>query len=81
VKFGYADQGTGATINPDGTYNLPAAVFTGPPQLNEIRVNASGLSVALFCTMAVDSGGPGGVGVPDAASPTPTGALVSFQIQ
>jgi hypothetical protein len=31
--------------------------------------------------MAVDSGGPDGVGVPDAASPTPTDALVTFQIQ
>jgi hypothetical protein len=31
--------------------------------------------------MAVDSGGPDGVGVPDAASPTPTGLLNTFSIQ
>ncbi len=81
VNFGFADQGTGATIAGDGTYNLPAAVFTGPTQLNEIKVNASGLSVALVCTMAVDAGGPNGVGVPDLASPTPTSLLNTFNIQ
>jgi hypothetical protein len=82
VNFGFADQGTGATpLNPDGTYNLPPAVFTDPQALNEIKVNASGLSVALVCTMAVDSGGPDGVGVPDQASPTPTGLLNTFSIQ
>ncbi len=81
VNFGFADQGTGATVQPDGTYLLPPAVFTGPTQLNEIKVNASGLSVALVCTMAVDSGGPDGVGVPDQASPTPTSLLSTFNIQ
>ena len=81
VNFGFADQGTGATVNADGTYALPAAVFTGPTQLNEIKVNASGLSVALVCTMAVDAGGPDGVGVPDQASPTPTNLLNTFNIQ
>ena len=30
VNFGFADQGTGATVNPNGTYSLPAAVFTAP---------------------------------------------------
>ena len=81
VNFGYADQGTGATLNPNGTYALPASVFTAPEALNEIKVNASGLSVALVCTMAVDSGGPDGVSVPDAASPTPSDLLVTFDIQ
>ena len=81
VNFGFADQGTGATINGDGTYALPSAVFTAPPTPNEIKVNASGLSVALRCTMAVDAGGPDGVGVPDAASPTPTDLLITFDIQ
>jgi hypothetical protein len=58
-------------------------VFTGPPQLNEIKVNASGLSVALVCTMAVDAGGPYGPTppVPDQASPTPTNLLSTFNIQ
>jgi hypothetical protein len=81
VNFGFADQGTGATVNPNGTYALPAAVFTAPQTLNEIKVNASGLSVALRCTMAVDSGGPNGVGIPDQASPTPTSLLQTFNIQ
>ena len=83
VNFGWADQGTGATVLPNGTYQLPAAVFTGPTQLNEIKVNASGLSVALVCTMAVDSGGPNGTTppVPDQASPTPTSLLSTFNIQ
>ena len=86
VNFGYADQGTmpdgtNVPVNPDGTYALPAAVFTAPPSLNEIKVNASGLSVALVCTMAVDSGGPDGVGVPDLSSVTPTGLLNTFSIQ
>ena len=81
MNFGFADQGTGATVNPNGTYNLPAAVLTAPQQLNEIKVNASGLSVALVCTMAVDSAGPYGVGVPDQASPTPSSLLNTFNIQ
>jgi hypothetical protein len=81
VSFGYDDQNTGATINPDGTYALPAAVFTAATTPNEIKVNASGLSVALRCTMAVDAGGPDGVGVPDEASPTPDGLLITFDIQ
>jgi hypothetical protein len=82
VNFGFADQGTGATVLPNGTYSLPASVFTGPPQLNEIKVNASGLSVALVCTMAVDAGGPDGPTppVPDQASPTPSSLLITFNI-
>jgi hypothetical protein len=82
VTFGWDDVNTGALpLNGDGTYNLPAAVFTNPPTPNEIKVNASGLSVALRCTMAVDSGGADGVGVPDQASPTPTDLLIDFTIQ
>jgi len=80
VLFGYDDTTTGATIAVNGTYILPAAVFTQPQTPNEIKVNASGLSVALRCTMAVDSGGPNGVGVPDAASPTPDSLLIDFPI-
>jgi hypothetical protein len=82
VTYGYDDVNTNATpLNVDGTYNLPGAVFTNPAAPNEIKVNAGGLSVALECTMAVDSGGPDGVGVPDAASPTPTANLNTFNIQ
>jgi hypothetical protein len=83
VNFGFADQGTGATVLPNGAYSLPAAVFTAPQALNEIKVNASGLSVALVCTMAVDAGGPDGPvpPVPDQASPTPTALLNTFNIQ
>jgi hypothetical protein len=82
VTFGWDDQNTGATpLNMDGTYALPGAVFTQPATPNEIKVNAGGLSVALRCTMAVDSGGPDGVGVPDQASPTPSDLLVTFDIQ
>jgi len=74
---------TDVPINADGTYALPAAVFTAPPALNEIKVNAAGLSVALVCTMAVDAGGPLGPTppVPDQASPTPTSVLSIFNVQ
>lgn len=82
VTYGYDDVNTGATpLNPDGTYNLVLGAFTDPPTPNEIKVNAGGLSVALRCTMAVDSGGPDGVGVPDQSSPTPTANLSTFNIQ
>ena len=82
ADFGWDDQNTGATLDTDGTYILPGAVFTDPPTPNEIKVNAGGLSVALRCTMAVDSGDPtDGVGVPDLASPTPDELLISFDIQ
>jgi hypothetical protein len=94
VNFGFADQGTGAILctgvgapsagcTGNGVYLLPAAVFTAPQALNEIKVNASGLSVALVCTMAVDAGGPDGPvpAVPDQASPTPTNLLNTFNIQ
>ena len=82
VLFGFADQGTGATVLPNGTYQLPAAVFTAAQTPNEIKVNASGLSVALRCTMAVDAGGPDGPNppVPDQASPTPDSLLIDFAI-
>jgi len=81
VLFGWDDASTGATLNSDGTWALPGAVFTDPTGPNGIRVNASGLSVALECTMGVDAGGPDGVGVPDESSPTPDSLLISFDIQ
>ena len=83
VLFGWDDQSTGAALNPDGTWNLPPSVFTDPAGPNSIRLNASGLAVALECTMGVDSGGPFGTvpPVPDKASPTPDSHLINFPIQ
>ncbi len=83
VLFGWDDQSTGATLNPDGTWSLPPSVFTVPPGPNGIRVNSDGLSVALYCTMAVDSGGPLGPvpPVPGQSSPTPDSELINFPIQ
>ena len=82
VLFGWDDESTGATVAANGTWTLPAAVFTNPTGPNGIRVNASGLSVALECTMGVDAGGPDGPNppVPDQASPTPDSLLIDFAI-
>jgi hypothetical protein len=73
VLFGWDDQSTGATLNPDGTWSLPPAVFTNPTGQNGVKVIAAGLSVSLECTMGVDSGGPYGPvpSVPNQASPEP----------
>jgi len=80
VLFGFDDQGTGATLNQDGTYNLPPADPMTPLGPNGIRFRA-GIDIALECTMAVDSNGPDGVGVPGGVSPTPDSELISFFIQ
>lgn len=82
MRFGWDDASTGATVAGDGTWTLPAAVFTAPVGPNGLRVNADGLSVALECTMAVSSNDPiYGVGVPGKSSPTPDSLLLSFPIQ
>ena len=47
----------------------------------ERREGESKAAVQLECVMAVDSGGPDGVGVLDDASPTPDTALVTFNVQ
>jgi hypothetical protein len=78
VFFGWDDTATGASLNGDGTWALPPSAFTDPTGPNGTRVNMQGLSLGLECTMAVDSGGPMGVGVPDASSPTPNSALMAF---
>ena len=82
VLFGYDDQSTGATLNPDGTWNLPPAVFTSPTGPNGVKINSQGLSVSLECTMAVDSNGPHGPvpPVPNQSSPTPNSELLQFNI-
>ena len=85
VRFGWDDAGTGATIQVggpnDGTWILPAAVYVAPTGPNGLRVGAASLSVALECTMGVDSQGPDGVGSFDfLSSPTPNSALLSFPI-
>jgi hypothetical protein len=83
VLFGWDDQSTGATLNPDGTWSLPPAIFTAPSGPNGIKINSDGLSVALNCTMAVPSDGPLGTNppVPDQSSPTPDSELINFLIQ
>ncbi len=81
VRFGWADRGTGAVLQPDGTWDLPPAPFDEPAGPNGLRLSIQGLSVALECTMAVDSGGMDGVGIPGRTSPTPDGLLVSFPIE
>jgi len=83
VLFGWDDQSTGAALNPDGTWNLPLAVFTNPAGPNGIRLNQSGLAIGIECTMGVDSGGPFGPvpPVPDQSSPTPDSHLINFPIQ
>ncbi len=78
VFFGWDDTATGASLNGDGTWALPPSAFADPTGPNGIRVNMQGLALGLECTMAVDSGGPTGVGVPDASSPTPNSALMAF---
>jgi hypothetical protein len=82
MRFGWDDASTGATLNADGTWALPAAAFAAPTGPNGLRVNAQGLSVALECTMAVASDDPAnGVGVAGKSSPTPDSLLVAFPIQ
>jgi hypothetical protein len=55
-------------------------MFGDPTPPNGLRVIAL-LQVALQCTMAVDSNGPDGVGVPDQSSPTPDSLLLSVPIE
>lgn len=90
ILFGWDDQNTGATVNNEGTYDLPPAVYTEPTPPNGLRIRlgvgvgeapTTFLTLALQCTMAVDSGDPiYGVGVPDQASPTPDELLLSIPI-
>jgi hypothetical protein len=80
VLFGWDDASTGATVGSDGTWVLPAAVFGDPIGPNGIQVSIDGLSVALECTMGVDSGGIYGVGVPGRSSPMPNSQLIGFSI-
>jgi hypothetical protein len=77
VRFGWDDS---ASVKSDGTYDLPMPLFLDPTPPNGLRVNPP-LAVAVQCTMAVDSNGPDGVGVPDQASPTPDDLLIEFAIQ
>ncbi|MGD8609287.1 MAG: hypothetical protein PVH21_18455, partial [Myxococcales bacterium] len=76
IHLGWVDTNY-ASIAGDGTYVLNAASFATPWQPAGLRVVVGVLQIALNCNMAVDSGGPLGVGVPDKASPTPTSALLN----
>lgn len=82
VLFGWDDQSTGATVNPDGTWSLPFSLYTDPLGPNGLKVVQAGLAVSLECTMGVASDGPLGTlpPVPDQASPTPDSALIDFAI-
>ena len=87
VLFGYADDSTAATLNENGTYELPpASTSQGPVPAGGVFGARPGQFmgftpvVALNCLMAVDSGGPLGVGVPDGWSRTPDSELISFPI-
>jgi hypothetical protein len=81
VLFGWDDATTGATLGANGTWELPLAVFEEPIASNGIRMSVEGLSVALECTMGVDSDGMFGVGVAGQSSPTPDLLLIRFPIQ
>jgi len=65
----------------DGTYLIDVVSFGDPWQPGGLRVLVGILQISLTCVMAVDSGGPDGVGVPDLASPTPNSALLTMPIQ
>lgn len=81
VLFGWDDANTGATLDANGTWDLLPAVFDDPIASNGVRASIDGLSVALECTMGVDSDGIFGVGVPDQSSPSPNLSLISFPIR
>jgi len=89
ILFGWDDENTGATVNPDGTYNLPPVGFPQPAPPNGVRLllgvgaadSGNFFTLALQCTMAVDSGDPiYGVGVADRSSPTPDQLLLPIPI-
>jgi hypothetical protein len=72
ILFGWYDN-PAVCPSPAGTVcTLPAAVFTAPIGPIGLRVNASGLSVALECNQAADAD-PNAVTQPDSA-------LISFPI-
>lgn len=80
VLWGWDDASTGATLRGNGTWDLPPAVFAEPTGPNGFRINVDGLAVAYECTMAVDSDGEEGVGVPGQSSPTPSALLIGFPV-
>jgi hypothetical protein len=80
ILFGFDDTSTGATINPDGTYDLPDADAMAASGPSSLRFRAGDEDIAIECTMAVDSDGPYGIGFPGGFSPTPSSQLVGFTI-
>jgi hypothetical protein len=86
VLFGWADKGTGATIQESGpnqgTWILPGPVYEEPTGPIGVRVTVGGIPVATECAMGVHSKGPLGVDSLDfLSSPTPDSALLSFPIE
>ena len=81
ILFGWFD-GNPPPTNPDGTLELPPAVFSFPTAPVGMRVSDEGGSLFLTfqCLMGVDSGGPYGIGIPDKASPTPDSLLITFLV-
>jgi hypothetical protein len=57
IRFGWDDQNTNATLS-GGEWTVPTPVFTDPVGPNGLKVNASGLAVAIECVMAVEIGDP-----------------------
>jgi hypothetical protein len=80
ILFGWYDSPTVCPPNfPNQgttTCTIPAAVFTNPAGPLGLRVNASGLSVALECNQAADAGTTTEVPVSQ-----PNSALIPFPIQ
>jgi hypothetical protein len=67
ILFGWYDSPTVCPPTPGSLCSLPAAVFTQPAGPLGLRVNASGLSVALECNQAADDGADGAATQPDSA--------------
>jgi hypothetical protein len=76
ILFGWYDSPTVCNPNGTTTCTLPNAVFTSPTGPLGLRVNASGLSVALECNQAADADPS------DAEDPVsqPDSALIAFDI-
>lgn len=87
VLFGLAEGGpggggTGAILNPDDSWALPAATLTSPVvQGLRAGLDLGGIRVGMECTMGYDTGtGPGSPEESQEASRLPDADLISFTI-